>query len=234
MYGFYFFDYTYFIFMLPALLVSLWAQIKVQSTFTKYSKVMCTRGLSGADAAKKVLNYNEVFDVKINPVAGNLTDNFDPRNNTINLSQDVYSETSVAAVGVAAHEAGHAVQYAKKYAPMKLRSALVPVTQIGSTLAFPLILLGLVLPVQYSFFASIGIALFSLAVLFQVVTLPVEINASKRAIKTLEESGALYDDELEGAKKVLIAAAMTYLAATFAAVLNLFRILLLFNNRNRD
>lgn len=233
-YGFYGFDYSYFIFMVPAMIVSLWAQIKVQTTFSKYSKVRCTRGLTGADAAQTVLRHNEVFDVKVQPVSGNLTDNFDPRVNIINLSENVYNVNSVAAVGVAAHEAGHAVQYAKQYSPMRLRSALVPVTQIGSTLAFPLIFLGLILPVKYSFVATLGIALFILAVLFQVVTLPVEIDASKRAIKTLESSGVLYGDELEGAKKVLTAAAMTYLAATFSAVLNLLRILFLLNGRNRD
>lgn len=233
-YGYYGFDYTYLIFVLPAFFISLWAQIKVKRTFAKYSDEYCHSGLTGAAAAQRVLSYNEVLDVKIKPIAGDLTDNFDPRDNTINLSQSVYDKRSVAAVGVAAHEAGHAVQHAKNYAPMRLRKAIIPVTQIGSTLSFPLVLVGLILPVQYIYIAYIGIAFFSLAVLFQLVTLPVEINASRRAIITLEESGALNDEELRGAKKVLIAAALTYLAATFGAILNLLRLLVLVNGRNRD
>lgn len=234
MHLYYGFDYTYFIFMLPALIISLWAQIKVQTTFAKYSKIKSLRNITGASAAHAVLQQNEVFNVKIQQIAGSLTDNFDPRNSTISLSQDVFSNDSVASIGVAAHEAGHAVQYAQNYSPMKLRSALVPVTQIGSTLAFPMIFLGLILPVQYSFVATIGIALFSLAVLFQIVTLPVEFDASRRAIATLEASGILNAEELDGAKKVLKAAAMTYLAATFSAIMNLLRILFLVNSRNRD
>lgn len=234
MHLYYGFDYTYFIFMLPALIISLWAQIKVQTTFAKYSKIKSLRNITGASAAHAVLQQNEVFNVKIQQIAGSLTDNFDPRNSTISLSQDVFSNDSVASIGVAAHEAGHAVQYAQNYSPMKLRSALVPVTQIGSTLAFPMIFLGLILPVQYSFVATIGIVLFSLAVLFQIVTLPVEFDASKRAIATLENSGILNAEELDGAKKVLKAAAMTYLAATFSAIMNLLRILFLVSSRNRD
>lgn len=231
MYGLYGFDYTYFIFMIPAIIISLWAQIKVKTTFSKYSKIPNSRGMTGADAAYKVLSYNEVTDVTLQHISGSLTDNFNPKDKTLNLSDDVYSKTSVAAVGVAAHEAGHAVQHAQGYAPIKVRSALVPVANIGSTLSFPLILIGLILPVQYSYVAYFGIALFSLAVLFQVVTLPVEIDASRRALKTLEDSEALYGEELEGARKVLKAAAMTYLAATFAALLNLLRILLLVSGR---
>ena len=234
MHLYYGFDYTYFIFMLPALIISLWAQIKVKTTFAKYSKIKSLRNITGASAAHAVLQQNEVFNVKIQQIAGSLTDNFDPRNSTISLSQDVFSNDSVASIGVAAHEAGHAVQYAQNYSPMKLRSALVPVTQIGSTLAFPMIFLGLILPVQYSFVATIGIVLFSLAVLFQIVTLPVEFDASKRAIATLENSGILNAEELDGAKKVLKAAAMTYLAATFSAIMNLLRILFLVSSRNRD
>ena len=231
MYGFYFFDYTYFLFMLPALIVSLYAQFKVSSTFSKYSKVRNSRGFTGADAARKVLQQNGVANVAVEHIAGDLTDHFDPRTNIIRLSNSVHSSDSVAAVGVAAHEAGHAVQYANGYAPMKFRTALVPVTNIGSTLSMPLIFIGLLLPVQYDFVVNIGIALFSLAVLFQLVTLPVEFDASRRAIATLEQGGTLSAAELEGAKKVLQAAALTYLAATFSAVMSLLRLLLLAGNR---
>lgn len=231
MYGFYFFDYTYFLFMLPALIISLYAQFKVSSTFSKYSKVRNSRGFTGADAARKVLQQNGVANVAVEHIAGDLTDHFDPRTNIIRLSNSVHSSDSVAAVGVAAHEAGHAVQYANGYAPMKFRTALVPVTNIGSTLSMPLIFIGLLLPVQYDFVVNIGIALFSLAVLFQLVTLPVEFDASRRAIATLEQSGTLSTVELAGANKVLQAAAMTYLAATFSAVMSLLRLLLLAGNR---
>ena len=231
MYGFYFFDYTYFLFMLPALIVSLYAQFKVSSTFSKYSKVRNSRGFTGADAARKVLQQNGVANVAVEHISGDLTDHFDPRTNIIRLSNSVHSSDSVAAVGVAAHEAGHAVQYANGYAPMKFRTALVPVTNIGSTLSMPLIFIGLLLPVQYDFVVNIGIALFSLAVLFQLVTLPVEFDASRRAIATLEQSGTLSAVELAGAKKVLQAAAMTYLAATFSAVMSLLRLLLIAGNR---
>lgn len=231
MYGFYYFDYTYFLFMIPALLISLYAQFKVNSTFSKYSKVRNTRGLTGADAAQRVLMYNEITDVKIEHVPGNLTDHFDPKTNVIRLSDSVYSSTSVASVGVAAHEAGHAVQHAHGYALMQFRKILVPITNIGSALSMPLIFIGLLLPVQYDFVVNIGIALFSLAVLFQLITLPVEFNASRRAIETLEQTDTLYGEELIGAKKVLKAAAMTYLAATFTAVMSLLRLLLIAGNR---
>lgn len=231
MYGFYYYDYTYFLFMLPALLLSLWAQIKVNTTFSKYSKVRNSRGLTGADAAYKVLSYNDVTGVSLEHIHGNLNDHFDPKTNVIRLSDAVYSQTSVAAVGVAAHEAGHAVQKATDYSPMKLRAVLVPISRFGSVLAIPLILIGLLLPVQYDFIVTLGIIFFSFSVLFQIITLPVEINASNRAIQTLEQTGTLEGEELEGAKKVLKAAAMTYLAATFAAVMSLLRLLLIFGGR---
>lgn len=231
MYGFYYFDYTYFLFMLPAFIISIFAQVKVNSTFSKYSKVKNFNGLTGAQAAEKVLSQNGITGVVIEHVSGNLTDHFDPKTNTIRLSDSVYSDTSVAAVGVAAHEAGHAVQYAHGYAPMKFRKILVPVTNIGSKLSIPLIFFGLLLPVKYDYVVVIGIVLFSLAVLFQLVTLPVEFDASRRAISTLNQSGTLYGDELEGAKKVLSAAAMTYLAATFSAVMSLLRLILIASNR---
>lgn len=234
MYGFYFFDYSYFLFMVPALIISIYAQIKVSSTFSKYSKVRNARGLTGADAANRVLAQNGVEGVAVEHVSGDLTDHFDPRTNVIRLSDSVYSSTSVAAVGVAAHEAGHAVQHANGYAPMNIRKVMVPITNIGSTLSMPLIFIGLLLPVQYDFVVNLGIALFSLAVLFQVITLPVEFDASRRAIATLEQGGTLCGEELMGAKKVLTAAAMTYLAATFTAVMFLLRLLLIVAGRRRD
>ncbi len=234
MYGFYYFDYTYFLFMLPALIVSLYAQFKVNSTFAKYSKVQNSNGLTGAEAADKVLMKNNVAGVSVEHIRGELNDHFDPRTNVIKLSDSVHSSTSVAAVGVAAHEAGHAVQYAHGYSPMKLRSALVPVTNIGSTLSMPLIFIGFMLPVQYDFVVKIGIAFFSLAVLFQLVTLPVEFDASRRAIATLENSGTLRGEELAGARKVLTAAALTYVAATFSSVMLLLRLLLSVGSRRDD
>ena len=231
MYGLYYFDYSYFLFMLPALILSLYAQIKVSSTFAKYSKIKNSNGLTGSEAAYKVLAQNGVTNVAVEHISGSLNDHFDPQTNIIRLSDSVYSSNSVAAVGVAAHEAGHAVQYANNYAPMKFRRVLVPITNIGSTLSIPLIFIGLLLPIQYDFIVNIGIALFSFAVLFQLVTLPVEFDACRRAITTLEQSGTLYDEELIGAKKVLSAAAMTYLAATFSAVMSLFRLILIAGNR---
>lgn len=234
MYGFYYFDYTYFLFMLPALIISLYAQFKVNRTFAKYSEVRNSNGLTGAEAAHKVLLKNNVANVSVEHIHGSLNDYFDPRTNVIKLSDSVYSSTSVAAVGVAAHEAGHAAQHAQGYSPMKLRAALVPITNIGSSLSMPLIFIGLLLPVQYDFIVMLGIALFSLAVLFQLVTLPVEFDASQRAIATLEQSNTLYGEELEGAKKVLQAAAMTYLAATFSSVMSLLRLILVAGARRRN
>lgn len=223
--GFYYFDYTYFIFMLPAIIITMIAQIRVQSAFRKYSQITTLRNMTGAQAADAVARFGGAYGVQVQRVAGNLTDNFDPRNNTISLSEDVYSAPTIAAVGVAAHEAGHAIQHAQGYLPNKIRTALVPVTNIGSRLAIPLVILGLILPVRYDFVVYAGIILYSFAVLFQLVTLPVEFNASFRAIRALNESGILYPDELEGARKVLTAAAMTYLAASFASIMMLLRLL---------
>ena len=232
-YGYYY-DYTYFIFMLPALIVSLWAQIKVKSTFNKFSRVSNSRGLTGAQAAYRVLADNGITDVRIERISGSLNDHYDPKTNVIRLSESVYDSTSVSAVGVAAHEAGHAVQEAESYAPMKLRAMLVPVTQIGSSLSMPLIIIGILVPTYYTFFVQLGILFFSLAVLFQLVTLPVEFNASSRAIKALESGNLLYDQELDGAKKVLKAAAMTYLAASLTAILSLIRLILVYGGRRED
>lgn len=231
MYGFYYFNYTYFWIMVPALIVTMIAQSRVNSTFSKYAQVRTLNQITGAEAAQRVANFGGVNRIFIKRIAGNLTDNFDPRNDTISLSESVYSSVSISAVGVAAHEAGHAIQNAEGYFPNKIRAALVPVTSFGSQLSMPLIFIGLILPVQYDFVVYVGIVLYSLVVLFQLVTLPVEFNASSRAIRVLNDAGILYPDELEGAKKVLRAAAMTYLAASFTALLTLLRFLLMASNR---
>lgn len=225
------YDITYFIFMIPCLILSLYCSAKVNSTFNKYSKVANKRGITGAQAAQQVLTANGVTGVRIEPVSGKLTDHFDPRTNTIRLSEAVYNNTSVAAVGVAAHEAGHAVQHAQDYMPNKIRSAIVPVANIGSKLSWILIFIGFLLPVQYNFVITLGIIFFSLSVLFTLVTLPVEFNASKRALATIRGTNLLYDDEYTGAKKTLSAAAMTYVAAAATAVAQLLRLVLLANRR---
>ncbi len=229
-FGFYYFDYTWFLFMVPALLVTMAARIRVSSAFSKYSRIRTVRGMTGAQAADAVARFGGAR-VLIRPVAGSLTDNFDPRSHTISLSHDVYGSSSVAAVGVAAHEAGHSVQDAEGYLPNRIRTALVPVTNIGSRLSLPLILIGLFLPVQYDFIVYAGILLYGLVVLFELATLPVEIDASRRAVRALDDTGILTPEELAGAKKVLTAAAMTYLAASFAAILTLLRFLVLAGNR---
>lgn len=220
------------IFMLPALIIATIAQIRVKSTFHKYSGIRNMRGLTGAEAARRVLSFNGITNVGVQSINGSLTDHFDPRTNVIRLSDSVYNVDSVAAVGVAAHEAGHAVQHAVGYFPIKLRSALVPVTQIGSNLSLPMILLGYIFSSQW--IILIGIALFSLSVIFSLVTLPVEFNASRRAIQVLGDSGTLEGEELDGAKRVLTAAAMTYVASTFTALWSLLRLLLIFGRRNSN
>lgn len=225
------YDLTYFIFMIPCLILSLYCSAKVNSTFNKYSKVSNKRGLTGAQAAYQVLTANGVTGVRIEHVSGNLTDHFDPRTNTIRLSDSVYNSASVAAVGVAAHEAGHAVQHAQGYVPNKLRSAIVPVANIGSRLSWILILIGFLLPVQFNFVITLGILFFSFSVLFTLVTLPVEFDASKRALATIQGSNLLYDDEYTGAKKTLSAAAMTYVAAAATSIAQLLRLVLLANRR---
>lgn len=228
---YYFYDYTYILFMLPALIISIYAQFKVNSTFKKYSEVRSYRNITGAEAARRVLMNSGINDVTIEHISGNLTDHFDPRSKVIRLSDSVYNSTSVSAIGVAAHEAGHAVQHEVGYTPIKIRSALIPVTQFSSTLSMPLIFIGLLLP-SYGWLAIAGIVLFSVAVLFQLVTLPVEFNASRRAIEKLETTGLLYGEEIKGAKKVLSAAAMTYLAAMITSVLTLLRLLLILGRRD--
>ena len=229
--GYLYYDFSYFIFMIPCLILSIYCSAKVNSTFNKYSKVANKRGITGAQAAQNVLTANGVTGVRIERVAGNLTDHFDPRTNVIRLSESVYNSSSVAAVGVAAHEAGHAVQHAQGYVPNKIRSAVVPVANIGSRLSWILIFIGLLLPVQYSFVVTLGIVFFSFSVIFTLITLPVEFNASKRALATIQSTNLLYDDEYKGAKKTLSAAAMTYVAAAATSVAQLLRLLLLANRR---
>ena len=227
-----YFDYYYLILVVPMLILSFIAQGMVQSSFKKYSKLNGARRLTGAQAAEMLLRSRGVYDVKIERVGGNLTDHYDPKANVIRLSDGVYSSTSVAAVGIACHEAGHALQYAEKYAPIKFRMALVPVCNIASNLAIPLIILGLAL----SFFelAYIGIAAFALSTVFQLATLPVEFNASRRAMNIIEEQNMLYGDEAKGARKVLSAAAMTYVAALAVSLANLLRFVLMVGGRRRD
>lgn len=224
-----YFDYYYLILVVPMLILSLIAQGMVNGSYKKYSKVLGSRRITGAQAAEMLLKARGVNDVKIERVGGSLTDHYDPKANVIRLSDGVYSSSSVAAVGIACHEAGHALQYAEKYAPIKFRMALVPVCNVASNLAIPLIVLGLVL----SFFelAYIGIAAFALSTVFQLVTLPVEFNASRRAMAIINEQNILYEDEAKGARKVLTAAAMTYVAALAVSLANLLRFVLIVGRR---
>ncbi len=226
----FFLDKWYVLLVIPALLVAGWAQISVHSTFKKYSQVMIKRGLTGA-AASRLIQQNGGITVPVEATSGSLTDHFDPRTNVIRLSEPVYAVSSVAAVGVAAHETGHALQYAKGYAMLQIRNAIVPVTRIGSTLAPYLVLFGLI----FSFYplAYLGIAFFCLAVLFQLLTLPVEFNASARAMQALRSGGMMTAEELSGAKKVLTAAAMTYVAALFVSLMSLLRLILIVAGRGR-
>ena len=229
-YGDFLANNIYCILLIPVLLLSLWAQAQVSGNFKRYSGVANRRRLTGAQAAEAVLRAHGVYNVAIRPCSGSLTDHYDPRDNSISLSENVYNSTSIAAVGVAAHEAGHAVQYAEDYGPVRLRTAIIPATQIGSKFSFILLLVGMVLYSQSLFF--VGILLFSLTTIFQLITLPVEFNASHRALQTLENEQLLYDDELSGAKKVLKAAALTYVAALLMSALQLLRYVLIFVGRN--
>ena len=232
-----YFDWTYVVLVLPCILLSLLASSSVNSTFNKYSKQFSRRGITGAQAAERVLRANGVSGVQITRVSGNLTDHFDPTANVIRLSDSVYGSTSTAAIGVACHEAGHAVQYATQYAPIKLRAAIIPVTNIGSKLAMPLILVGLLLSafenMSYGF-VYLGIACFGLSLVFQLITLPVEFNASRRAMRAIEDGELLTEEEQLGARKTLTAAAMTYVAATAVALAQLLRLLIIFGRRSDD
>ena len=225
MYGYYYFDPTYLL-LIIGMVLSLLASAKVKSTFSVYSRVRSASGLTGADAARRIT------DVTVVPISGSLTDHYDPGSKKLALSQDVYDKTSVAAIGVAAHECGHAIQHATNYVPLNLRSAIVPVANIGSTLSWPLFLAGLIFSIRP--LLTVGIILFTFAVLFQLVTLPVEFNASSRALKMLGSSGMLGNDEVKGARKVLTAAALTYVAALASSILQLLRLIILAGGRDRD
>lgn len=227
-----FFDITYIIFVMPAIILALYAQTKVSSTFGKYSKVGNRRGYTASEVARKILDRNGLYNVAIERVGGNLTDHYDPRTNVVRLSDSTYSSTSVAAIGVAAHEVGHAVQHAENYMPIKVRNAIVPVVQFSSYLAWPLVILGII--VNSANLANFGIILFTSVVAFQLITLPVEFNASSRAVRTLDEQLILDEDEVKKAKKVLSAAAMTYVAAAAVAIGNLLRLLFITGRGNRD
>ena len=231
-YGYYYYDPTYMLIIISAL-ISLFAQFVVNSRFSKYSRVRSRSGMTGAQAAERILQSQGIYDVAIQRVSGKLTDHYDPRNKTLNLSDAVYASTSVAAVGVAAHECGHAIQHARGYAPLSFRSALVPVANIGSQLSWLFIILGIFFGGSHTLI-MIGILMFSAAVLFQLVTLPVEFNASGRALKLLSETGILQKDEVSDTRKVLSAAALTYVAAAATAVLQLLRLLRLFGGNDRD
>ncbi|GHV34826.1 zinc metallopeptidase [Clostridia bacterium] len=228
-------DYWYVVLVIPAIIFAMIAQATVSGRFNRYSAIRTARGLSGAQAAAEVLRAHGVSGVKIEPAAGKMTDHYDPRDNTIRLSQGVYDSVSVAAVGIAAHEAGHAVQYAQGYSPIKFRQAIIPVTQIGSTLSLPLILIGLFLTSQLGDMLFLaGVLFFALATVFQLLTLPVEFDASRRAMDTLGNLRVLDEEELRGAKQVLGAAAMTYVAALAVSLAQLVRLLLIFGGRRRD
>ncbi|MGN0509706.1 MAG: zinc metallopeptidase [Ruminococcus sp.] len=229
---FYGFDWTYLVFIVPCIIITLICQIKVQSTFSKYSKVRNSRNITGAQAAEYVLRQNGVTGVRIEHVAGSMTDHFDPRTNVIRLSDTVYNSNSVAAVGVACHEAGHAVQHAEGYLPNKIRGIILPLARVGSQLSWILILLGLIFTAKVGFvLLYIGIVLFSLSVLFTIATLPVEFNASKRALECIRESDLLYGDEYTGAKRTLQAAAMTYVASALTAIMQLLRLIIIARGR---
>ena len=231
-YMFWYIDPYYFMLIVPAMLIALLAQARVSSTFNRYSRVYSHRGITAAQVARNILDENGLYDVQVQRVAGSLTDHYDPRSNVVRLSDSVFTSTSIAAIGVAAHEVGHAIQHATDYAPLTLRNAIIPVTNLGSRLSIPLIIAGLLFSAQP--LVQIGILAFSLMVVFQLVTLPVEFNASNRAIRTLAADGYLDRDELAGAKSVLGAAAMTYVAALITAVAQLLRLILLFGRRDRD
>lgn len=229
---FYYYDPYYWMILVPAMLIALLAQLNVSATFNRYSRVASRRGLTGAQAAEAVLRAYGVYGVRVERVAGRLSDHYDPRSNVIRLSDGVYGSTSVASLGVAAHEAGHAVQYAQGYGPIKLRTAIIPVCNIGSQLSILLIVLGLIFYFPALF--GVGVILFAVAVVGQVVTLPVEFNASRRAMASLRDTGLLEQEELRGARKVLTAAAMTYVAALLVSIAQLLRFLLAFGGRRRN
>lgn len=230
--GMYYWDPTYLLVVI-GMLICLGASAMVNSAMSKYSRVRNARGMTGAEAARQILNSEGLYNVQIECLHSNKGDHYDPRTNTVRLSSENYNQASVTAVGVAAHECGHAIQHAKGYAPLNIRTALVPVANIGSTLGFPIILLGVFLSWN-QVLIQIGIWAFALAVIFQLVTLPVEFNASARAVAKIDQYGLLGGEEIRGCKKVLTAAAMTYVAAAASAILQLLRLILLFGGRRRD
>ena len=231
LFGFFYFDWTILI-VLPAMLFAFWAQLKVSSTFEEFSKVNTRSGLSAAQAARKMLDANGLYDVAISRTKGHLSDHYNPKDRTLYLSESVHDARSSAAIGVACHEAGHAIQHAKNYAPLNLRMNMVPICNIGSGLAMPLFIIGLLFAGDFGYiFMLIGIALFSLATLFQLVTLPVEFDASRRALVGMEDCGILASNEIDGARKVLSAAAMTYVAALATSLMSLLRLILIANSR---
>lgn len=232
--GYYYWDPTYILVVIGAVICMI-ASARVKATFNKYSQLRSMSGMNGAQVAQRVLQAAGIYDVQVRHVSGSLTDHYDPRTKTVNLSDPVYNATSVAALGVAAHECGHAIQHAKSYAPLSIRSALVPIANFGSMLAWPVILIGLLFNTRSSgLIIDIGILLFSAAVLFQLVTLPVEFDASRRALVMLRTQGILADDELRYTRRVLKSAALTYVASAAAAILQLLRIILITNGRRRD
>lgn len=229
MYPYYYgFDYTYFIYILPGLILAFYAQAKISSAYEKYKKIGSSTNLSGAEVAREILDRNGLNYVKINLVDGNLSDHYDPRDKTLNLSRDVYYKNSIASVSIAAHEVGHAIQDSVEYVPLKVRAALVPLANLGTQLSFFLIILGFFFSV---FFTKLGIALFFFAVLFQIVTLPIEFNASNRAKMELA-NGIISDEDLAGTKEVLNAAALTYVASTIVAIGQFLRLLSIFGRRD--
>ncbi|MBO5883825.1 MAG: zinc metallopeptidase [Clostridia bacterium] len=230
LFGLFTFDWTILI-VIPGLIISLWAQFKVQSTYKKYSTFYTKKRMTGADAARRILDSEGLYHIKVEHIRGNLTDHYDPRADVIRLSDSVYASTSAAALGVAAHEAGHALQHAKGYVPMKIRSAVIPMTRFGSMLSIPLFFIGLLMASEY--LMLFGILLYSAVAFFQLVTLPVEFNASRRALAILRSSSMLDNEELGAARKVLTAAALTYVAALLTSLLTLLRLLVLANNRRR-
>lgn len=229
---YFYFDPTY-ILVIIGMLLSLLASGKVKTTFSKYSKVRSMSGLTGEETAGRILRNSGIYDVRIERISGDLTDHYDPRSKTLRLSDSVYNNTSVAAIGVAAHECGHAIQHDKGYIPLKLRGAFVPVANFGAAAAWPIILVGILLGESQSLI-TFGIILFSAAVLFQIITLPVEFNASRRAVRILDDTGILAESEIKGTKKVLTAAALTYVAGAAASILQLLRLILLFGGRRRN
>lgn len=234
---FFYIDWLYIILVLPAVILSIFASAKVKTTFNKYSKEFSSSGLTGAEVARRILYENGLYDVRVEQTHGHLTDHYDPRTNVVRLSDSTYSSSSSAAIGVAAHEVGHAIQHATNYFPLKVRNAIVPATNIGAKLSMPLIVLGIILSAVGPYFAYIayfGVACFSLCAIFQLLTLPTEFNASRRALRSIDECGILTSDERVGAKKVLSAAAMTYVAALAVTLAQLLRLVLIVGSLNNN